>query len=70
MAGTAVVPMSSADAELPLVAGSLRMLAAAGWNVVLVSPSDVDSAVTQARGQSVLLDGRPVVTHLLAAGWC
>jgi hypothetical protein len=69
MAGTAVVPMSSADAELPLVAGSVRTLVAAGWNVVLVSPGDVDSAVSEARGQSAS-DGRPVVTHLLAAGWC
>lgn len=63
MARTAVVPMSCADAELPLVAGSLRALAAAGWNVVLVSPGDVESAVNDAE------DG-PVVTHMLAAGWC
>ena len=60
--GTAVVPMSSADAELPLVAGSLRTLAAAGWNVVLVAPGDVDSVVTEATGQRVVLP--------LAAGWC
>lgn len=60
--GTAVVPMSSADAELPLVAGSLRTLAAAGWNVLLVAPGDVDSAVTEATGQPVVLP--------LAAGWC
>ena len=64
MAGTAVVPMSSADAELPLVGGALRTLAAAGWNVVLVSPGGVDHAVTEAP-----LD-QPVVTHVLAAGWC
>lgn len=63
--GTAVVPMSSADVELPLVAGSLRTLAAAGWNVVLVSPGDVESAVTEASDE-----GRPVVTQMLAAGWC
>lgn len=60
--GTAVVPMSSADAELPLVAGSLRTLAAAGWHVVLVAPGDVDSVVTEATGQRVVLP--------LAAGWC
>lgn len=60
--GTAVVPMSSADAELPLVAGSLRTLAAAGWNVVLVAPGDVDSAATETTGQRVVLP--------LAAGWC
>ena len=63
--GTAVVPMSSADAELPLVAGSLRTLAAAGWNVVLVSPGEVGNAVTEA-----IDEGRPVVTQMLAAGWC
>ena len=67
--GTAVVPMSSADAELPLVAGSLRTLAAAGWNVVLVAPGDVDSAVSEAIDQSGS-EGRPVVTQMLAAGWC
>jgi len=66
--GTAVVPVSSADAELPLIAGSLRTLAAAGWNVVLVAPGDVDSAVSEAMDQSS--EGRPVVTHMLAAGWC
>jgi hypothetical protein len=65
MAGTAVVPMSCADAELPLVAGSLRTLAAAGWTVVLVSPGDVDSAVNEAKGGD-----QPVVTQMLAAGWC
>ena len=54
--------MSDADAELPLVAGSLRTLAAAGWNVLLVPPGDVDSAVTEAVGQPVVLP--------LAAGWC
>jgi hypothetical protein len=64
MAGTAVVPVSCADAELPLVAGSLRTLVAAGWTVVVVSPGDVDSAV-----QSEAHAG-PVVTHMLAAGWC
>jgi hypothetical protein len=61
--------MSSADAELPLIAGSVRTLQAAGWNVVLVSPGDVDSAVTEAIDQS-RSEGRPVVTHMLAAGWC
>ena len=66
MAGTAVVPMSCADAELPLVAGSLRTLVAAGWHVVLVSPGNLDSAVTEASRSA----GRPVVTHMLAAGWC
>jgi hypothetical protein len=55
--------MSSADAELPLIAGSVRTLVAAGWNVVLVSPGEIDSAVTEAAYQ-------PVVTHMLAAGWC
>ena len=60
--------MSSADAELPLIAGSLRTLAAAGWNIVLVAPGDVDSAVSEAIDQS--FEGRPVVTHMLAAGWC
>jgi hypothetical protein len=55
--------MSSADAELPLIAGSVRTLVAAGWNVVLVSPGEIDSAVTEAADQ-------PVVTHMLAAGWC
>jgi hypothetical protein len=65
MAGTAVVPMSCADAELPMVAGSLRALAAAGWTVVLVSPGDVDNAVEEAKGSD-----QPVVTHMLAAGWC
>ena len=69
MAGTAVVPVSCADAELPLIAGSLRTLVAAGWQVVLVSPGDVDSAVTEAKDQSGS-EGRPVVTHMLAAGWC
>ena len=54
--------MSCDDAELPLIAGSLRTLAAAGWNVVLVAPGDVDSAVTEAPGQSVVLP--------LAPGWC
>jgi hypothetical protein len=60
--GTAIVPMTSADAELPLVAGSLRTLAAAGWNVVLVAPGDVDGVATEATGQRVVLP--------LAAGWC
>jgi hypothetical protein len=64
MAGTAIVPMSCADVELPLIAGSLRALAAAGWNVVLVSPGEVDSAVNEAK------KNEPVVTHMLAAGWC
>lgn len=64
MAGTAVVPVSAADAELPLIAGTLRTLAAAGWNVVLVSPDGVDEAVTAGAHAG------PVVTHLLAAGWC
>lgn len=62
------MPVSSADAELPLIAGSLRTLAAAGWNIVLVAPGDVDSAVSEAIDQSS--EGRPVVTHMLAAGWC
>jgi hypothetical protein len=65
MAGTAVVPMSCADAELPMVAGSVRTLVAAGWDVVLVAPDAVTEAVHQSRAQ-----GRPVVTHVLAAGWC
>jgi hypothetical protein len=69
MAGTAVVPMSCADAELPLIAGSVRTLVAAGWNVVLVSPGDVEGAVTEARHRSGA-EGRPVVTPMLAAGWC
>jgi hypothetical protein len=69
MAGTAVVPMSCADAELPLIAGSVRTLVAAGWDVVLVAPGDLDSAVTEAIDQSGS-EGRPVVTHMLAAGWC
>lgn len=60
--GTAIVPMSSADAELPLVAGSLRALAAAGWNVVLVAPGDVDGVTTEGTGPRVVLP--------LAAGWC
>jgi hypothetical protein len=64
MAGTAVVPVSSADAELPLVAGTLRTLVAAGWTVVLVSPGDVDDAVKSEAHAG------PVVTHMLAAGWC
>lgn len=63
MAGTAVVPMSTADADLPLVAGSLRALASAGWHVVLVAPGDVENAVKDVK------DG-PVVTQMLAAGWC
>lgn len=67
--GTAVVPMSCADAELPLVAGSVRTLVAAGWNVVLVAPGDVEGAVTEAKDQPGS-EGRPVVTHMLAAGWC
>ncbi len=71
MTGKAVVPMHSTDVELPLVAGSLRMLAAAGWDVVLVSPGDVEGAMTDAVDQS-RSEGRPVpvVTHMLAAGWC
>ena len=71
MTGKAVVPVSSADAELPLVAGSLRTLVAAGWDVVLVAPGDVEGAVTDAIDQS-RSEGRavPVVTHMLAAGWC
>ena len=69
MAGTAVVPMSCADAELPLIAGSVRTLVAAGWHVVLVSPGDVEGAVTEAKDQPGS-EGRPVVTHMLAAGWC
>ena len=68
MAGTAVVPVSCADAELPLIAGSLRTLVAAGWDVVLVAPGGVDEAVNEAIGQSS--EGRPVVTQMLAAGWC
>ncbi len=69
MAGTAVVPMSCADAELPLVAGSLRTLAAAGGNVVLGAPGDGEGAVTEAKDQPGA-EGRPVVTQMLAAGWC
>ena len=71
MAGKAVVPMSSADAELPLVAGSLRTLVAAGWDVVLVPPGGVEGAMNDAVDQS-RSEGRsvPVVTHMLAAGWC
>lgn len=71
MAGKAVVPMHSTDAELPLVAGSLRTLMAAGWDVVLVAPDGVEGAMTDAADQS-RSEGRaiPVVTHMLAAGWC
>jgi hypothetical protein len=71
MAGKAVVPLHSTDAELPLVAGSLRTLVAAGWDVVLVPPDGVEGAMNDAVDQS-RSEGRsvPVVTHMLAAGWC
>ena len=71
MAGKAVVPMHSTDVELPLVTGSLRTLQAAGWDIVLVSPGGVEGAMSDAVDQS-RSEGRaiPVVTHMLAAGWC
>ena len=71
MTGKAVVPVHSTDVELPLVAGSLRTLLAAGWDVVLVAPGGVEGAMSEAVDQS-RSEGRtvPVVTHTLAAGWC